>query len=241
MSKSMQFSAPANGATSLGMAARAPGQGNGAAQETGARSHARAARRHSIFVAIMKGLLPSLVVGLIVVYFIYAGQFSPDLPEGVAFDPGEISVSTDGIRMTNPKLSGVDEKNQPFQVNASSAVQSRENPALVMLEGIDAKLNLVDGGWVSLQSAQGSFDTDKSQLQLANNIEIKSSQGYVVKLNDAFVDAKKGSLVTNNPVLVITSSGVINANALTVLEKGKRVIFSNRVNMTITAGAAPRP
>lgn len=201
--------------------------------------HTRAARRHSIFVAIMKGLLPSLVVGMIVVYFVYAGQLSPELPAGVDFDPGSISIDTDGIRMTRPSLNGVDDKNQPFQVNAASALQDRDNPALVSLEGITAKLTLNDGGWISLESAQGRFDTDKSQLQLTENIEVNSSQGYVVKLNDAFVDAKKGSLTTSNPVLVISKSGIINANAMTVLEKGKRVIFSNRVAMTITPGAAP--
>lgn len=249
MSTGLHISGSPQGATGLRtaqpvLAGSAPAQEPGAPNRRNPRArshHARAARRHSIFVALMKGLLPSLVIGLVVVYFVYAGQLSPDLPAGVAFDPGSVSVSTDGIRMTNPKLSGVDESNQAFQVNARSAMQSRDDPAQVSLEGIEARLNLNDGGWVSMESAKGTFNTDKSQLQLNDNIEVKSSQGYVVKLNDAFIDAKKGTLVTNNPVLVITKSGIINANALTVLEKGKRAIFSNRVGMTITATPARKP
>ena len=75
-------------------------------------------------------------------------------------------------------------------------------------------------------------DIPDSQL-LKDAIEVTMSSGYVAKLNGATVDFKRGSVVTNSPVLVFMNAGIIAANAMEILEKGKRVRFTERATMTI--------
>jgi len=205
-------------------------------QASVARRHAMRARRHSIFVALMKGLLPSLVVGMVLVFFFYSeGGFTPSLPENVTFDPGELGITGAGIRMVSPKLSGLDENGQRFEVSAASATQAVDNPALVTLDGINARMTLKDGGWVKVQAHGGRFDSDANMLTLHDQIEVEMSTGYVARLNGATVDFNTGTLVSDNPVLVFTDAGVITGNAVEILEKGKRVRFTKRASMTINA------
>lgn len=207
-----------------------------------ARNHhvqARAAQRHSLFVALMKGLLPSLAVGLVIVFVFYSrGGFAPDLPDDLDFDPGQIDVASDGIRMVNPKLSGTDDRNQRFEVSAASATQDRNNPALVTLDQINAEMQLADGGWVRVDARGGTFDSDRSLLTLEQQIEVTMSSGYVARLDGASVDFEKGTLVTANPVLVFMNAGIITGNAMEILDRGKFVRFTNRASMTINGNVA---
>ena len=198
--------------------------------------HAKAARRNSIFVAMMKGLLPSLVIGLVGVFFFYSYDFRPDiLPDNVEFDPGELSISTDGIKMVAPKLTGVDEKQQTFEVKADAAIQDRQDPAKVTLEGIDARINLKEGGTVGISAQHGIYNTDLNQIWLKDELEIRSSEGYVAQLSEAQVDFKNGLMVSNLPVLIFTNSGVISASAVQVLEGGEKVKFSGPVVLNLNA------
>jgi lipopolysaccharide export system protein LptC len=194
------------------------------------------ARRHSAFVAVMKGLLPGLAVCLVLVFVFYSqGGFAPSLPDDFTFDPGDLGISGAGIRMVSPKLSGLDENNQRFEVSAASAMQAASNPALITMEGIRARMTLKDGGWVRVEARGGEFDSDINLLTLVDDIEVTMSSGYVARLNGAKVDFNKGTLESGNPVLVFTDAGIISANAVQILDKGKLVRFTDGASMTINA------
>ncbi|VAW13300.1 hypothetical protein MNBD_ALPHA09-864 [hydrothermal vent metagenome] len=198
------------------------------------KTNARAARRHSIFVALMKGLLPGLVIGLAGVFFFYSYDFKPvALPDNVNFDPGEVSIGTDGIRMVAPKLTGVDNNQQTFEIKADEAIQDRADPTKVTLVGIDARVNLKDGGTIGFSAQKGVYNTDLNQIWLSESLEIRSSEGYVAQLSEAQVDFKNGQMVSNSPVLIFTNDGVINASGVQVLDGGNKVIFSGRVTLSL--------
>ena len=202
------------------------------------KTNARAARRHSVFVALMKGLLPGLVIGLAGVFFFYTYDFRPvALPDNVEFDPGKVSVGAEGIRMVAPKLTGVDENQQTFEIKADEAIQDRADPAKVTLVGIDARVNLTDGGTIGFSAHKGVYNTDLNQIWLSESIEIRSSEGYVAQLSEAQVDFKNGLMVSNSPVLIFTNDGVINASGVQVLDGGKKVIFSGRVTLNLNGSA----
>ena len=228
-------------ASSAALHAAAPDQ-SGSSLQLEPRSRDRrasAARRNTLFVTLMKGVLPVIAVGFLAVLVFYSqGGFAPDLPENVTFDPGKLDLEGSGIKMLNPKLSGLDDNNQRFEVNARSAVQDRENPGHVTLDGIQARMVLQDGGWVNVQANGGEFRSEESRLTLVDDIEVTMSSGYVAKLNGADVDFKNGSLVTTNPVLVFMNAGIISANAMEILEKGARVRFTERATMTINGDPA---
>ena len=195
------------------------------------RAHAR---RHSIFVALMKGLLPSLVVCLVIAFILYTrGGFEPALPEGFEFDPGQFDLSGGGVRMLNPKLTGTDRDNQHFEVTATLAIQDIENPGLITMETIRGRMRMADGGWVRVDADGGAFNSDESLLTLEDGIEVTMSTGYVARLNGARVDFNEGRVDTDNPVLVFMNAGIVSGNAMTIFDKGERVRFTGGASMTI--------
>ena len=107
------------------------------------------------------------------------------------------------------------------------------------LDGIDARINLTDGGTIGFSAQNGRYNTDLNQIWLSKNIEVRSSEGYVAQLDEAQVDFKNGLMVSNSPVLIFTDSGVINASGVRVLDGGEKVVFSGRVvlNLNGSGGA----
>lgn len=198
--------------------------------------NARAARRHSIFVSLMKGLLPVTALGLVGVFVFYSIDFRKSiLPENVEFDPGNVSVESDGVRMVAPRLTGVDDRQQTFEVTAAEAVQSRADLAEVTLQGIDARVNLIEGGIIGFSADHGRYNSDLSQIWLRDNLEVRSSEGYVARLSEAQVDFKNGLMVTNNPVHIFTDRGEIRSQAMQVFDGGDRIRFLGGVTVDLKA------
>lgn len=198
---------------------------------------ARAARRHSIFVAVMKGMLPSLVISFIVGAILYAqGVFDPPDPDAPFVAP-RLDLSGSGVTMVSPRLTGLDRNNQRFEVTAETAVQHADDPGMVTMERIRGRMELQDGGWFGLEAAGGVYDSDANVLELTDDIEVTLSSGYVARLNTARVDFQEGRVDTENPVLVFMNAGIITGNAMTMLEKGRRVRFTDGATMTINGRA----
>jgi len=202
-----------------------------------ARRDARAARRHSIFVAVMKGMLPSLLIGMVLALVLWSQGVFEDTASDAAFEPGEIDLSGSGVKMLAPKLTGLDRDDQRFEVTAQSATQDADDPGLVTMHRIRARMALQDGGWFRVEAEGGEYDSNANILTLRSNIEVTVSSGYVARLNDARVDFQEGRVDTANPVLVFMNAGIITGNAMTMFEKGKRVRFSGGATMTINGRA----
>jgi hypothetical protein len=98
-------------------------------------------------------------------------------------------------------------------------------------------MELQDGGWFGLEAAGGVYDSDANVLELTDDIEVTLSSGYVARLNTARVDFQEGRVDTENPVLVFMNAGIITGNAMTMLEKGRRVRFTDGATMTINGRA----
>ena len=199
--------------------------------------HARAARRHSIFVAVMKGLLPSLAVCFVVALILWSQGVFDAKTSDAAFEPSKIDLSGSGVKMVSPKLTGLDRDDQRFEVSANSAVQDADNPGLVTMEQIQGRMTLDDGGWFRVEADGGEYNSDTNILTLTEDIEVTVSTGYVARLNGARVDFQEGRVDTSNPVLVFMNAGIVTGNAMSMLNKGELVRFTGGTTMTINGRA----
>ena len=57
------------------------------------------------------------------------------------------------------------------------------------------------------------FNRKAGILTLNNDISLKSSSGYEMKLNEAVVDTATGEVVSNKPVEVITQQATLTRGA----------------------------
>ena len=65
-------------------------------------------------------------------------------------------------------------------------------------------------------------------LTLNESVHLVSSTGYEVRLTEAVVDVHKGNVVSEKPVWVKLTNGVLTANRLEVVDGGELIRFSER-------------
>jgi len=216
----------------------------GRANARPARAFAKATR-HSRRVRFYKLAIPlGSVVALVgILFFAFFNPFRQ--VEGLTLGP--VSVSGTQVTMELPKLTGFKNDNRPYEVTASAALQDVRKPNLVELKDLKARIVTDDrGNAARLEAASGVLDTQKEQMELRQDVRVRTDGGQDVRLRSAFVDFKAGTVVSNEDVTVALANGIIEAAGIEVKENGKVLHFKGRVRTTFDsqdpappAGAQP--
>ena len=194
------------------------------------RSAFEAARRHSRFVRRMRVLLP--VAGtLAVVIFAVATQFS--LPTDLDISVARLSVTRNSIIMENPHLTGFDAKNREYTVSADRAVQALSAPDEVRLEDITALVKVEGQGSANVTAETGDYDNAAGTLKLFGGIAVDSSEGYTLRLEDADIDLKSGTMSSSNPVAVTYGDSRTTGEKISVSGGGHVIVLEEGVRTTL--------
>lgn len=200
------------------------------------RDYSRAVR-HSRWVRFAKVAIPvGSLLGMVAVGLVaYYDPFRKI--QGLTLGP--ISVSGTNVTMESPKLTGFRNDNRPYEVTASAATQDVRKPNFVELKDLKARIVTDDKGSVArLEAAIGVLDTQKEQMNLREDVRVRTDAGQEVQLRSAFVDFKAGSVLSDEPVVVSLGNGVIEATGLEVTDNGKVMHFKGRVRTTFERSAA---
>jgi lipopolysaccharide export system protein LptC len=188
------------------------------------------AQRHSRRVRILKFAFPILAAvlagGFLLVSYVMTPVQIAVQAEGSAFVDGKLV-------MANPKLEGVTKDSRPYAMTAQRAIQDLKTPNVIELEAISAKLPIDVDQWVSIDAPKGIYDRDANTLDVKSAFKVKSTEGLSAAFNSAFVDMAKGSLTTTDPVDITINGTRVQAESMTVAEKGKVFVFEKRVRMEI--------
>jgi lipopolysaccharide export system protein LptC len=193
------------------------------------------AQRHSRRVRVLKFTLPVLAVAIAVAFPVYSYLVTPTAvpvtADGSAFSNGKLV-------MANPKLEGVTKNNLPYSMTALRAIQDPKNENVIELEGIDAKLPIDARNSARIDASHGVYNREANTLDLDREVNVKTTDGMVVKLKSAFLDIGKGNMKTYNPVEISRPDSRITADSMTVEDHGKVLIFENHVRMNIDPAKA---
>jgi lipopolysaccharide export system protein LptC len=154
-----------------------------------------------------------------------AGQRMPGL--------GKLVIKGTKVTMQQPRLTGFTPDSRPYEFSAKSAEQDITKPDLMDLHLIAAKIEMEDKSMVNLTSNAGSYDMKSEMLKLAENVHIVSSTGYEARLREATIDVRKGHVLSENPVWVKLTNGVINAKQLEIRDNGDVIRFGGGVTMIV--------
>ena len=188
------------------------------------------ARKHSRRVGALKVGLP---VGALLVVAAFTGWSWLAAPEGFTADMTGSAIRDGNLVMANPKLNGFTNDNLPYEVTAERAVQNLTDTSIITLENIDARLPIEAESWADIRAKTGIFDNDGNTLDVTGPMTIRTNGGLTVDLKSAFVDMKSGRIVSSEPVGVSMNGSTLEADAMTVEERGKVVVFEDRVRMTV--------
>jgi lipopolysaccharide export system protein LptC len=188
--------------------------------------------RHSRYVRWLRIGVPAIIAAALIM--VVAVNYLPTV--GGLRLPGELGklvIKGTKVTMQQPRLSGFTVDSRPYEFTAQSAEQDITKPDVMELHQIDAKIEMQDKSAVTVTSNSGTYDMKAEMLMLNESVHLVSSTGYEVRLTDALIDIHKGNVVSEKPVWVKLTNGVITAHRIEVVDGGDVIRFSNGVAMTI--------
>ena len=198
------------------------------------------ASRHSNRISILKKALPLAAIILVVGFGASAMiSFVPNVDVKI----GSSSLEDGKLVMKQPKMSGFDKNNRPYDVTATRAIQDLKTPSIIVLEAIDALVPMDAKNMADVTADDGVYNSDTEKLVLRNNVFIKGARGMDIKLEEANINMKTGTMESSKPVTVTSEDTDLTADSVIVEDNGARIVFKNRVRMTIrkpiSRGKAP--
>lgn len=204
------------------------------------RVEARPQGRYSYFVTLMKVALPLGAVVLLIVVLYYSGVFDRNDRLDVTFR--EIETRPDDLRMVSPRIAGVTRDGRPYVINADNATQDADRPNFVVLENINAEMRLDrgaepaddgEGEWISLAATGGLLDSESQTLELTQQIDIATAQGYAFTGSHAVIDFDAGTVTSDSEVTGEGPLGTLRADRMTADHTGRVMRFEGKVKLLI--------
>ncbi|RAI39615.1 hypothetical protein CH338_08940, partial [Rhodoplanes elegans] len=195
----------------------------------------RRAARHSRMIRLLRIAIPAGIVvsgGVLVI----AVFFNPLKPVEATIDPGKLVVSGSKITMELPRLAGFTADQKPYALTARAAAQDLSRPDLLELTDLRAQVDTDDQGAVTVTAVNGLYNSKQDNLKLTENIVVRTGKGFEAKLQEAVLDVKKGTIVSEAPVKVTLPNGTVDANRLDISDGGAVVRFSKGVLTVLSIG-----
>ncbi|MGE4371275.1 MAG: LPS export ABC transporter periplasmic protein LptC [Xanthobacter sp.] len=211
--------------------AEAPGKAGTSERFTANPPDFRAAARHSARVRWTKRLLPIAIVVAAVAIGSSALISRLDIASKLPVDLGRLSLSGTRLTMEQPHLSGFTDDERGYNVTASSAEQDLKNPDYILLDNIEARMELAEKGWAQVNAKGGKLNIKSQEIFLNKGVDLAMNGGFGGHLKDARINPKKGTLVTKKPVLLTYNDARLIADKLTVSDSGDKAVFEGHVQV----------
>lgn len=192
----------------------------------------RTAHRHSRRVRMLRWVLPTAALGGLALISLVVWLDPLRLYRNLPVEFGSISITDNKLTIEAPKLTGFTQDRRPYSVTAESAAQDLSKPNVIELNGISGQVEMSNRGETAIHAKAGVYDMKAQTMRMAGGLEITSTGGYRVKLKDAFIEIRKGHIVTENPVSAVFPDGSLDASRLEIFDHGERARFDGGVVMT---------
>ena len=194
-----------------------------------------AAARHSRRVRFLRRVIPLGMMLMLV--FMIARSFVGYIG-GIDASSDGVSIQGRKIVMEKPKLSGFKRDGRSYELTATTATQDLKTPNMVELDRLTARMQTGNDGWANLSGARGTYDSKIERLEVDGGLTVKTETGLDAKLQDAQIEFKAGTIITDKPVEVKMPQGEVTAERMQVLDNGKRLVFEGRIrSMFVNANA----
>lgn len=203
----------------------------------GAQNHTPS-KYYSRFVRGMRIFLPLVALGII--GFLMAW---PRVNESFESVPKDLLLSqaVGKNELIKPRFESEDSKHQPFTVTADRAVQNKDNPDEIQLEQPQADMILTDGTWIAAQAREGLYHQDSENLMLQGAVKLFHDQGYEVVTEQLFVDVKKDTAWTNQPVSGHGPAGTLEATGMRAQTDTGLLVFTGPAKLVLYREVKAQP
>ncbi len=190
--------------------------------------------QRSRLVNVLKLALPLGAIGLVGTLAFYSLVYKPGGSFGLAYNSRGVEENT--IVMNGARFVGTDKKNEPFELLARKTRQNPDEPALVELTQLQARMTLTTGLGLTLIADTGKLDTANRILALSGPITLTSTDGYKITTSEARADLQAGIVTSKSPVLAEGPFGSLSASGFEADRNARTVTFTGRVSIHFLPG-----
>lgn len=188
------------------------------------------------FVKAMRIVLP-LATGFIALVSI-AWPLLQSHEGSFLLDRDKVNLSSERLRMENPRYFGDDNAGRKFEVEAASAIQYAGETEKVSLAAIKARITLSDGTNLHAAAPAGTYYESARKLALEQQVGIRSSNGYDIDATDALLDLASHRVTSAAPVKGVGPLGAFTAGGFDADVDQDTVVFNRGVVMHIVPKSA---
>ncbi len=188
------------------------------------------AHRHGRRVRTIRGALffaagAILALAVVVTAFATLTVPTPTVEEG--------DLEDGRVVMGAPKLEGRNSSNQPYRIEAESALQSPDDLNRLELRGISGDLPLGSDSRVSFRSDAGFYDAENQLLDFLAPLDLETSDGETVRVQDGRIDLLSGSFTSDKPIRLTTKTATLTADSVRIDSRTRAAIFEGSVRMRL--------
>lgn len=198
------------------------------------RHWAEPGSRHDAVIRAVKFGLPILIVGLLVLLAIAPFDRRGDV--SFILDKNEVEQARERMKVEKARYTGEDNKGQRFLIVADRAVQRSSNVPVVMIEGMQARLDLARGP-LSIAALRGSYDLEQEKVAVHGPIRVVGPDGYQLATRDVTVDLDKRIMQSGGRVSGTMPLGRFEAGSLNADLDERIVRLDGGVRLKIVQGA----
>jgi len=198
------------------------------------RHWAEPGSRHDALVKGVKFGLP-----IIILLFILILAIAPfDRRGDVSFilDKNDVEKARERMRLEQARYTGEDNKGQKFLIVADRAVQQSSDVPIVVIQGMNAQLNL-ERGPLTIAALKGRYDLEKELVKVDGPINVAGPDGYRLLTRDVTVDLDKRTMQSSGPVSGRLPLGQFQAGSLRADLDERTVQLGGGVRLKIEQGA----
>jgi lipopolysaccharide export system protein LptC len=188
--------------------------------------------RHSLYVSVLKILLPSVAVGLVLLLVVWS-QLNMDRGHFVIGTADIAPDDIDSVNVVNARYEGIDKKNRPFTVTATHATQVDEQADILDLTDPKADITTESGAWLQVSSRTGRYARKADLLDLHEDVALFHDKGFEFHARSVRVNLNDSTAVSYEPVNGQGPNGELTAQGLEISQGGDRILFTGRSKLVI--------
>ncbi|RLQ86901.1 hypothetical protein [Notoacmeibacter ruber] len=146
---------------------------------------------------------------------------------------GDMDVEDGRVVMGAPKLEGRNSSDQPYRIEAESALQSPDDLNRLELRGITGELPLGSDSRVAFNSDAGFYDAENQFLDFLSPLDLETSAGDTALVQDGRIDLLAGSFVSDKPVRLKTETTTLTADSVRIDSRSRTILFKGSVRMQL--------
>jgi lipopolysaccharide export system protein LptC len=190
---------------------------------------------YSKFIRRLRLILPLIALGILAVVFSWSSFTEDDLLV-ITPPPGENTQEIGKNELLNPRFESKDDKNQPYTITATRAIQGKDNENLIILEEPLADILLKNGNWIAIQSKQGAYRQDSERLLLQDEVTIFHDEGYQMTTSELHMDMIASLAWSEKDVAAQGPAGLLDAKGMKADSKSGELIFTGPAKLILHRG-----